>query len=77
MKNKRKIIYSWVTKEFKNLTRLENAGIPCVVLKGDTLGVMYHNPDLRMSNDTDILIDKKYEKKCFRFFEKENAPLIF
>ena len=26
-KNKRKIIYSWVTKEFKNLTRLENAGV--------------------------------------------------
>ena len=26
-KNKRKIIYSWVTKEFKNLTRLESAGV--------------------------------------------------
>lgn len=26
-KNKRKIIYSWVTKEFKNLTRLHNAGV--------------------------------------------------
>ncbi|WP_305514448.1 MULTISPECIES: serine protein kinase RIO [unclassified Methanobrevibacter] len=26
-KNKRKIIYSWVTKEFKNLTRLYNAGV--------------------------------------------------
>ncbi|WP_407416019.1 serine protein kinase RIO [Methanobrevibacter sp.] len=26
-KNKRKIIYSWVTKEFKNLTRLDNAGV--------------------------------------------------
>ena len=26
-KNKRKIIYSWVTKEFKNLTRLETAGV--------------------------------------------------
>lgn len=26
-KNKRKIIYSWVTKEFKNLTRLKNAGV--------------------------------------------------
>lgn len=26
-KNKRKIIYSWVTKEFKNLTRLESSGV--------------------------------------------------
>ena len=26
-KNKRKIIYSWVTKEFKNLTRLYSAGV--------------------------------------------------
>lgn len=26
-KNKRKIIYSWVTKEFKNLTRLKTAGV--------------------------------------------------
>ncbi|MBQ2666479.1 serine protein kinase RIO [Methanobrevibacter sp.] len=26
-KNKRKIIYSWVTKEFKNLTRLHTAGV--------------------------------------------------
>ena len=26
-KNKRKIIYSWVTKEFKNLTRLHEAGV--------------------------------------------------
>jgi RIO kinase 1 len=26
-KNKRKIIYSWVTKEFKNLTRLYDAGV--------------------------------------------------
>ena len=26
-KNKRKIIYSWVTKEFKNLTRLYEAGV--------------------------------------------------
>lgn len=26
-KNKRKIIYSWVTKEFKNLTRLHSAGV--------------------------------------------------
>ena len=26
-KNKRKIIYSWVTKEFKTLTRLHNAGV--------------------------------------------------
>lgn len=26
-KNKRKIIYSWVTKEFKNLIRLESAGV--------------------------------------------------
>ena len=26
-KNKRKMIYSWVTKEFKNLTRLHDAGV--------------------------------------------------
>ena len=53
--------------------KLENIGISCVMLKGDTLGVMYRNPDFRMSNDTDILIDKKDERKCFKFFKSENS----
>jgi len=55
------------------IKRLEDSGIPCVVLKGDTLGIMYDNPNSRMSNDTDILIDKKHEKKCLEFFKNENA----
>lgn len=69
-------VFSYSQKQYTVndvITRLENKGIPCIILKGDTLGVMYHNPDLRMSNDTDILIDKKHEKKCLEFFRKENA----
>lgn len=55
------------------IKKLEKCGIPCVVLKGDTLSVMYKNPDFRMSNDTDILIDKKHEKKCLKFFKTEKS----
>lgn len=69
-------VFSYSKKQYAVndiITRLENEGIPCVVLKGDTLGIMYHNPDLRMSNDTDILIDAKHERKCLKFFKNENA----
>ena len=57
----------------KVMKQLSAQGISCVMLKGDILGVMYKNPDLRMSGDTDLLIDIKDEKKCLNFFKNEGA----
>ena len=55
------------------IKRLEAFGVPCVMMKGDILGVMYKKPDLRMSNDTDLFIEVKDEKKCLKFFKNEGA----
>ncbi|WP_407392094.1 serine protein kinase RIO [Methanobrevibacter sp.] len=57
-KNKRKIIYSWVTKEFKNLTRLDNAGVTVPkpitssnnVLLIEFIGDEYGNPAQPVKN---------------------------
>ena len=43
-------------------------GIKVCILKGVALASLYANPDYRISSDTDILIDKKDEKKMAKFF---------
>ena len=45
----------------KVIKALEKEGISCVILKGDTLSSIYPHSELRMSGDTDILIDIKDE----------------
>lgn len=52
---------------------LEENGIECVMLKGDTLAELYPESDVRMSGDTDLLIDPKKEKKCLKFFKKSGS----
>ncbi len=54
----------------KVIKALEKEGISCVILKGDTLSSIYPHSELRMSGDTDILIDIKKEKKCLKLFKK-------
>ncbi len=49
---------------------LEKEGIECVILKGDTLSSLYPHSELRMSGDTDILINVKDERKCLKLFKK-------
>lgn len=43
---------------------LEQKGIECCVLKGDSIADLYYTPICRISGDTDILIDKKFEKEA-------------
>ena len=45
-------------------------GIECIMLKGDTLASLYPERDVRMSGDTDLLIDPKKERKCLKLFKK-------
>jgi len=39
------------------IKKLADNGISCCILKGETVAILYHNPDCRISNDTDIYID--------------------
>lgn len=57
---------------FVNLVirELEKNGIDCIMLKGDTLADLYPESDVRMSGDTDLLIDPKKEKLCLKIFKK-------
>jgi len=55
------------------IKQLADNGISCCVLKGDTVAVLYHNPDCRISNDTDVYIDtdeKDTIKKAKGIFEE-------
>lgn len=45
------------------LRKLEENGIDYCLLKGNSIARLYHEPDFRVSSDTDILIDPKDEDK--------------
>lgn len=66
-------IVSYTKKQFavsEVVKELEENGIECVMLKGDTLAEFYPESDVRMSGDTDLLIDPKKERKCLKIFKK-------
>lgn len=66
-------VFKYAQKQFfinEVIKTLEKENIECVILKGDTLSHIYPHGDMRMSGDTDILINPKCEKKCLRLFEK-------
>jgi len=44
--------------------KMEESGIKCCVLKGETLAVLYKNPECRASGDVDLLVDEKDEAKA-------------
>ncbi len=45
------------------IKKLEEQGIPCCLLKGASVAGLYHDPECRVSGDTDILINPKDEEK--------------
>ncbi len=66
-------VFNYTKKQYevnKVIKALEKEGIECIILKGDTLSSIYPHSDMRMSGDTDILINPKCEKKCLKLFEK-------
>ena len=60
---------SMVEKEFTFgiLKKLEEQGVRCCILKGAVVAECYKHPELRISSDTDILIDPKDEEKVKEF----------
>lgn len=45
------------------IKKIEEAGIPCCLLKGVTVAGLYNDPECRISGDTDILINPEDEEK--------------
>ncbi len=48
------------------IKKIEDAGIPCCLLKGATVAGLYHDPECRVSGDTDILINPDDEEKLIK-----------
>lgn len=51
---------------------LENANIPCCILKGISVARFYKNADYRISGDMDIYISKEHIKRCVGILKKHN-----
>ena len=45
------------------IKKIEEKGIPCCLLKGASVAHLYHDPECRISSDTDILINPDDEEK--------------
>lgn len=58
--------------EFTNntLKELENSGVKCCLYKGYSIARLYPFPEMRISSDTDILIDEKDERKAASILKK-------
>ncbi len=54
---------------------LEQAGIPVCVLKGDSLAVLYAQPECRISGDVDIYIPRYMEKQACMLLKNEGFEL--
>lgn len=54
------------------IAKIEENGIKCCVLKGETLAVLYKNPECRASGDVDLLIDESGEAKALEIL-RENG----
>ena len=48
------------------IKKIEEAGIPCCLIKGATVAGLYHDPECRISGDTDILINPADEEKLIK-----------
>lgn len=57
------------------IKKLEDAGIRCCLLKGAAAARFYNVPDLRISADTDILIDPRDEKRIEKLL-KDNGYTV-
>ena len=59
----------------KILGALEKEGINVIILKGESLSHLYKQSNLRISSDTDILIDEKDEEKTLGIIESFGAEI--
>lgn len=57
------------------LKKLDEKGIECCLVKGISISRLYHEPEFRISSDTDILIDPKDENKVAEVL-KENGYIV-
>lgn len=66
------VMKAMVQKEFTLgiLKKLSEQGIRCCILKGAVVSACYKNPELRISSDTDILIDPKDEEAVCKFLSE-------
>lgn len=62
-------------KLFGFLRRMEEAGFTYAVIKGCAIAESYGEPFLRVSSDTDLLIDEQQEQKLYHWLEKEGFYL--
>lgn len=61
---KRKKIFSSV------VTLLRKSSIPFVVLKGNTIEMLYWNRDLRVASDIDVMVPLEFRYKAIKLFNK-------
>ncbi len=54
----------------KLITKLENEGVNCCILKGEAVSRYYHTPIARSSTDTDILVEKNSVGRCLEILEE-------
>ena len=50
--------------------KMEDEGIKCCVLKGETLAVLYQTPECRASGDVDLLISEKDEPRALEILRE-------
>lgn len=60
----------------QTLIKFQQAGIPCCVLKGETLAALYALPSCRMSGDVDVLIPSELEREACKILEQEGYELM-
>lgn len=58
-------------KSHRVIRALEEAGVPCCVLKGESLAQLYYKPECRVSGDVDLFIDKKHEFTACRVLQQD------
>lgn len=57
------------------IKKLELAGIKCCLLKGAAVAGLYADSECRISSDTDILIDPKYENKLKKILQENGYQI--
>lgn len=60
----------------ETIHKLEEEGIPCCILKGESLARRYAMPQCRLSGDVDFLIPPELESKACRVLEREGYELM-
>ena len=58
------------------IKKLENNGISCCILKGQTLAKLYAEPFSRISSDIDIYIDSQDEKKSCKILAENGFEIL-